>query len=87
VFKFKSPCARGGCAKVRRGVYKGTEGPFPFDCSDNNAQAAFTAVHTVKVTKARNGKATAIGGNSKVTIANCRDATFVDYTLKGKIDN
>lgn len=72
--------------KVKRGVYKGTEGPYPYSCPDNNA-STFTAVHTVKVTKTKGGKATAISGTSKVKIANCGVASFVNYTLKGKIKN
>jgi hypothetical protein len=69
--------------KVRRGVYKGTEGPYPYDCPDN-AHSTFTAAHTVKITKAKDGKATVIGGNSKVKIANCGFASFVNYSLSGK---
>ncbi|MEA2462003.1 MAG: hypothetical protein QOH90_2180 [Actinomycetota bacterium] len=71
--------------KVKPGVYKGTEGPYPYSCIDNNA-ATFTAKHTIKVTKAKSGKATAIGGSTKITIANCDAASFVNYTLKGTID-
>jgi hypothetical protein len=70
--------------RVRRGVYKGTEGPEPYSCPDNNA-ATFTAKHTIKVTKAKKGKATAIGGSTKITIANCDAASFVNYTLKGTL--
>jgi hypothetical protein len=70
--------------KVRRGVYKGTEGPYGYKCGNSHA-STFTAVHTVKVTKSKDGKATAISGSSKVKIANCDVASFVNYTLKGTI--
>jgi hypothetical protein len=72
--------------KVRRGVYKGTEGPYPYSCP-GSPTSTFTAKHTVKITKAKDGKATAIGGSSKVKIANCSVASFVNYTLKGEIRN
>lgn len=72
--------------KTRPGVYKGTEGPEPYTCLDND-EATFTAKHTIKVTKAPDGKATAIGGKTNITIAGCSAGTFVNYTLKGKLDN
>jgi hypothetical protein len=72
--------------KVRPGVYKGTEGPFPYSCP-NQPNATFTAKHTIKVTKTKDGKATAFGGNSKITVANCSFLTFVNYTLKGTLGN
>lgn len=72
--------------KTRPGVYKGTEGPEPYTCLDND-EATFTAKHTIKVTRARNGKATAIGGTTNIKIAGCSAGTFVNYTLKGKLDN
>jgi hypothetical protein len=70
--------------KVRPGVYKGTEGPFAYSCP-GSPNATFTAKHTIRVTKTRAGKATAFGGNSKVTIANCSFASFINYTLKGTL--
>jgi hypothetical protein len=69
--------------KVRKGVYKGTEGPYPYSCP-NSPNATFTAKHTVRVTKTKDGKATAFSGKSNVKIANC-PFTFVNYTLKGKL--
>ena len=69
--------------KVRKGVYKGTEGPYPYQCP-NAPGATFTAKHTVRVTKTKNGKATAFSGKSIVRIANCMFSR-VDYTLKGKL--
>ena len=69
--------------KVRRGVYKGTEGPYPYDCPGRD-DAMFTAAHTVKITKAKNGKATVVGGSSKVKITNC-GFTYVNYSLSGKL--
>ena len=60
--------------------------PAPYSCLDND-EATFTAKHVVRVTKTRNGKATAFGGRSNVTIANCSIATFVNYTLKGTLGN
>jgi hypothetical protein len=71
-------------SKTAAGVYKGTEGPFPYTCG-NNADATFTAKHVIRVTKAKNRRAKRIGGTSKVTIANCAFATFVNYTLKGTL--
>jgi hypothetical protein len=71
--------------KTARGVYKGTEGPFPYSCPGSN-NATFTAKHVIRVTKARNRRAKTIGGTSKVKILNCSFATFVNYTLKGTID-
>src|SRR5215210_8084098 len=71
--------------KTKPGVYKGTEGPYPYSCL-NDANATFTAKHTIRVTKTKNGKATAFSGNSKVTIANCSIATFINYTLKGTLN-
>jgi hypothetical protein len=71
-------------SKTAPGVYKGTEGPFPYTCG-NNADATFTAKHVIRVTKAKNRRAKRIGGTSKVTIANCAFATFVNYTLKGTL--
>lgn len=70
--------------KTAPGVYKGTEGPFPYKCG-NDPNSTFTAKHVIRVTKARNGRARRIGGTSKVTIANCRFATYVNYTLKGTL--
>jgi hypothetical protein len=70
--------------KTAPGVYKGTEGPFPYTCG-NNANATFTAKHVIRVTKAKNRRAKRISGTSKVTIANCPFATFVNYTLKGTL--
>jgi hypothetical protein len=70
--------------KTAAGVYKGTEGPFPYKCG-NTPNATFTAKHVVKVTRARNRRAKRIGGTSKVTITNCQFATFVNYTLKGTL--
>jgi hypothetical protein len=70
--------------RTAAGVYAGTEGPEPYDCPGTDA-ARFTARHTIKVTKARSGKATAIGGSTKIKITGCSVGTFVDYTLKGKL--
>ena len=70
--------------KVKRGVYRGTEGPYPYKCPDN-ANSTFTAQHTVRVSKTKNGKATAFTGSSKVKIANCDFASFVNYSLSGKL--
>ena len=69
--------------KVKRGVYKGTGGPFPYKCPGVN-NSTFTATHTVKITKGKDGKATQVSGSSKVKIANCR-YTFVNYALSGKL--
>jgi hypothetical protein len=70
--------------KVSKGVYKGTEGPFPYQCPQS-PNATFTAVNTAKLTKAKKGKATAWKGSEKVKIKNCSFATFVNYTLVGKL--
>ena len=70
--------------RVRKNVYKGTEGPYPYSCPDN-AHSTFTAKHTIKITKSKNGKATEFSGKSNVKIANCGFASFVNYTLKGKM--
>jgi hypothetical protein len=72
--------------KVKPGVYKGTEGPFPYTCA-NEANSTFTTKHTIRVTKTKDGKATAFGGTSKVTITNCSFVSFVNYTLKGTLGN
>jgi hypothetical protein len=53
----------------------------------SDTEATFTAKHTVRVTRTRAGKATAFRGNSKVTIEDCSIATFINYTLKGTLDN
>ena len=68
------------------GVYKGTEGPYPYSCLADT-EATFTAKHVVRVTKTKDGKATAFGGRSNVTIADCSIATFINYTLKGTRNN
>jgi hypothetical protein len=105
VYKFKSTCDSGACAKVKLdrdggnhkhykstlhkespGLYKGTEGPYPYDCPGTD-DARFTAKHTIEVTKARNGKAKKIGGKTNITIAGCSFGTFVKYSLKGELDN
>jgi hypothetical protein len=71
--------------KTAPGVYRGTESPYPYSCL-TAPNATFTAKHVVKVTKTKNGKATAFKGSSKVTIANCSIATFIHYTLKGTLN-
>ena len=74
--------------KESKGVYKGTEGPYPYACNVPGGQnATFTAKHTIEVTKASNGKARKIGGKSNVTIKGCPFASFVNYTLKGVLDD
>lgn len=69
--------------KTRPGVYKGTEGPYRYSCLDS--RSTFIAKHTVRVTRAADGKATAFKGKTHIEIANCSVATFVNYTLKGTI--
>ena len=69
------------------GVYKGTEGPFPYACDVQGAQnPTFKAKHTIEVTKAANGKAKKIGGKTNVEIDGCPAGSFVKYTLKGVLD-
>src|SRR3954463_3675132 len=70
--------------KVRKGVYKGTEGPYPYQCP-NSPNATFTAANTVKLTKAKDGKATEWKGTEKVKVQNCSFLPFVNYTLVGKL--
>ena len=70
--------------KTAPGVYKGTEGPYPFTCA-GSPNATFVAKHVIRVTKAQSGKAKRIGGTSKVTVANCSFYTFINYTLKGTL--
>ena len=74
--------------KESKGVYKGTEGPYPYECNvQGGANATFKAKHTIEVTKATNGKAKKIGGKTDIEIDGCPFASFVKYTLKGVLDN
>lgn len=75
--------------KVSPGVYKGTEGPYPYtDCNvPGGENASFKANHKIEVTKARNGKAKKIGGKTDIEIDGCPFGSFVKYTLKGVLDN
>jgi hypothetical protein len=70
--------------KVRKGVYKGTEGPYPYSCP-TNGNATFTAANTVRLTKAKDGKATEWKGTEKTKIQNCDLVSYVNYTLVGKL--
>ena len=70
--------------KVSKGVYKGTEGPFPYKCPQS-PNSTFTAANTVRLTKAKHGKATAWKGTEKVKVKNCSFLTFVNYSLVGKL--
>lgn len=73
--------------KESRGVYKGTEGPYPYECNVPGGQdATFKAKHTIEVTKAAKGKATKIGGKTDIEIDGCPFGSFVKYTLKGVRD-
>jgi hypothetical protein len=60
--------------KVRKGVYKGKQGPFPYSCPDSPS-ATFT----------RSGKATKFTGTEKTKIQNCALVHFVNYDLIGKL--
>ena len=72
--------------KKDSGVYKGTEGPYAYDCPGTD-DATFTAKHTIEVSKARNGKARKVEGKTNITIKNCSFGSFVNYTLKGDLSN
>jgi hypothetical protein len=43
----------------------------------------YTAHHKIKVTKAKNGRATKIVGQTKIHITGCKE-TFEDVDLRGK---
>jgi hypothetical protein len=70
--------------RVRKGVYKGTEGPYPYKCPGTN-NATFTAANTVRLTKAKDGKATEFKGTEKTKIQNCSLVSYVNYALVGKL--
>ena len=70
--------------KVSKGVYKGTEGPFPYKCPQS-PNSTFTAANTVRLTKAKDGKATVWKGTEKVKVQKCSFLTFVNYSLVGKL--
>ena len=73
--------------KESKGVYKGTEGPYEFECNVQGAQnPTFIAKHTIEVTKARNGKAKKIEGKSNVEVDGCPAGSFIKYALKGRLD-
>jgi len=67
-------------------VYKATEGSYPYSCL-NDVNATFIAKHTIKITKSTDGTAAGLRRDSKVTLANCSLASFVNYALKGTLAN
>jgi hypothetical protein len=73
--------------KESKGVYKGTEGPYKFECDIPGGQnATFIAKHTIEVTKVKNGKAKKFEGKSNVEVDGCPAGSFIKYALKGALD-
>ena len=71
--------------KVRKGVYKGTEGPENYVCVNPLGDpGTFTNDIKVRVTKTVDGDATKIAGNMHVELQGC-DETFEDSKFTGKL--
>lgn len=68
---------------TKPGVYEGNEGPEPYTCVNPIGQPGqFTGHNKIKVTTAKNGKATKIVGRTEQHITGCKE-TFENVDLRG----
>ncbi|HEU4600304.1 MAG TPA: hypothetical protein VFS26_11170 [Solirubrobacterales bacterium] len=67
------------------GVYKGTEGPYPYTCVDPiGTKGQFTGQNKITVTKAKKGKAIKISGKLVDRYTGCNE-TVEEATVTGRL--